>query len=161
MTPRPRASLLALALAALATPVHAQAPRQPEISVGQRVEGEITASDPRLDDDSHYDTWRLLGPPGETVEIVMESDDFDAYLILGGSRDPASAPIDTDDDGGGGTNARIVLTLQRAEYWIFANTLGGAQTGKYSLRVSALEGEDASPGPHRHGTTTTALVGLP
>ena len=164
MTPRlalARAPLLAAALAALAAPLQAQAPRPAEIAVGQRVEAEITASDPRLEDESHYDTWRFLGIPGQRVEIVMESDDFDAYLILSTSREPGATTVDTDDDGGGGTNARLVLTLERDEYWIFANTLGAAQTGRYSLRVATVEAKDAHPGGDRHGTLTTALVYTP
>ena len=106
------------------------------ITVGQTVRGTISASDPKLDDGSHYDSWRLRGQRGQRVEIVMESTDFDAYLKL--AAEGKDEEVETDDDGAGGTNARIIATLEDGEYTISANTLSADETGSYTLRVTAL-----------------------
>lgn len=144
-----RGAALAALLAVGASPLRAQSP---QIAVGDRVTGELSASDPLLEDDTHYDAWRLRGQRGQRVEIVMESADVDAYLILKESRDTESESVETDDDGGGGTDARIVVTLERDEYWIFANALHAGETGGYTLRVSP------ATRPAVRGTATIPLL---
>ena len=135
------ASAVLLASLVCGQGVHAQTASN--ITVGQTVRGTISASDPKLDDGSHYDSWRLRGQANQRVEIVMESADFDAYLkITEGSNEEA---LETDDDGAGGTNARIVVTLKDRDYVISANTLTADETGSYTLRVTSL----GAPAPPR------------
>ena len=135
-------AISALLLAPLVLGREAAAQTASNISIGQTVRGTIAGSDPALDDGSHYDTWRLRGQANQRVEIVMESADFDAYLKLTeGGKDEE---LDTDDDGAGGTNARIVVTLQDRDYVISANTLSANETGSYTLRVTSL-GPPAPP----------------
>lgn len=126
-----------LLLASAATLVAQTAPI-PEIALGETVRGTITADDPTLDDDSHFDLWHFRGRPGDVVEIVMESDDFDAILLVAQGPEGLDAPVETDDDGAGGTDARIAFTLEGEEYWIAANTLEAGSTGSYTLRLASL-----------------------
>jgi hypothetical protein len=145
--------LPALLLAALSPAAVVEAQTPSAIAIGQSVTGTIAASDPKLDDGSHYDAWRLHGRPNQRVEIVLESADFDAYLKL--AETAQGEPIDTDDDGAGGTNARIVVTLQDKDYVISANTLSADETGSYTLRVTALA---PAPPPRAPAPLTGNLV---
>jgi hypothetical protein len=65
----------------------------------------------------------------------MLSEDVDAYLSVGRLNGSSFDEIDTDDDGFGGTNARIRFVPDRTgEYAIRAGSLGGAH-GTFRLHV--------------------------
>ena len=106
------------------------------IGYGQTVTGELEATDQRADDQSFYDAWVFTGRAGETVEITLESADFDAYLVLGQLRDGRWLQLETNDDGDAGTDAEIVFTLpDDGEYVIRANSLTAGETGSYTLTL--------------------------
>lgn len=103
------------------------------IGVGETVNGRITADADRHSDGTPVDWWDIEGRAGETVTIDMESDTFDAFLLL---RGPAST-MESDDDGGGNCNPRITFTFpQRGTYRIGANTVSSRARGPYSLTVT-------------------------
>ncbi|HEX5727488.1 MAG TPA: hypothetical protein VFX98_18595 [Longimicrobiaceae bacterium] len=132
----PGLALLCLAASPLVLPAEASA--QPgSIRAGQTVRGELSSSDPTLDDGSHYDIWTYRGGAGETITITMRSDEFDAYLAFGQIvRGECEDECETDDDGAGGTDARLTVTLDEAgEYEIRANSLSEGETGAYTLAV--------------------------
>lgn len=121
------ASLPALLLAGAAA---AQGPLRP----GQTHSGTLSRSDPTADDRSHYDVWTYTGKRGETVTFTLRSSDFDAYLAFGRMEGGRFVPLDSDDDGAGGTDARLEVTLPGdGEYAVRANTLQGGETGSYTL----------------------------
>lgn len=128
-------SCAALAGLALAGAVQAQS----AIGPGQTIEGRLSADDPVLDDGSHYDCYRLAAAPGQTVDILMRSGAFDAYLTVSPSGcDGYGSDAVSDDDGGGGTDSRVSLTLDGGgPYHIRANSLLAGDTGPYSLSVLA------------------------
>ena len=66
------------------------------------------------------------------VNIDLTSSDFDALLDLTG-------PDTTlrDDDGGGGTDARIGTVLEPGSYTVRASSLDGSGTGLFTLNVTA------------------------
>ncbi len=118
--------------AAVAVPARAQQ----QIPVGSSVTGQLTASDPVLSDNTHYKLFTFQGSAGQTVQIDLISNDFDSYLYL---RDANGASIATNDDGGGGLNARIIQTLPASGmYQIVANTLRQGQFGGFTLRLQAV-----------------------
>lgn len=106
------------------------------ISVNRTVSGELSASDPRILDGSHYDAYVIEGRAGERVAITMRSGDFDAYLSL---REMDGTQIESNDDGEafeGSTDAQIIFTFPRTgRYKIYANSLTENQTGRYTLTV--------------------------
>ncbi|HWV56874.1 MAG TPA: DUF4344 domain-containing metallopeptidase [Longimicrobiales bacterium] len=114
------------------------------LRVGQTVSGRLQQGDPRLGDDSFYHPYIYEGAAGERLVITMTSAEFDTYLRFGYDRNGQFEVITYDDDGGGGTNSRIVVTLpQTARYQIQANSYSAGSTGWYTLSV-----EDAgAPGP--------------
>jgi hypothetical protein len=142
-----RTSLLAAgAVLALALPLHAQT----SIRVGQTVRGELSATDPTADDDSHYDLYTIRGRRGERVTFTLRSTAFDAYLAVGRMEDGEFDPIESDDDGAGGTDARVSLTFpEDGDYVVRANSLSSGETGAYTLTAEAggeaeEDDEDAS-----------------
>ncbi|MCD9026893.1 hypothetical protein LDO26_01515 [Luteimonas sp. BDR2-5] len=64
--------------------------------------------------------------------IDMTSDDFDSHLRL--SRD--GREVASDDDGGGGLNARIAQHLEAGDYVIEAGALGGDGDGGYRIGIA-------------------------
>ncbi len=116
------------------------APRPQAIRAGQTVSGQLTDRDAQAeDDDSFYDAFTYEGRAGERLRITMRSPDFDAYLAVGRGTGGSFASIETDDDGAGGTDARIEITLPRAgTYVIRANTVSSGEKGSYTLSVERL-----------------------
>jgi serine protease Do len=71
----------------------------------------------------------------------MSSRELDAYLIL---LDPNGRDLAQDDDGGGGTNARIAIALPTdGTYFLMANSYQAGQAGTYTLRATATGGSNA------------------
>ncbi|HEX2094059.1 MAG TPA: hypothetical protein VHG28_16775 [Longimicrobiaceae bacterium] len=72
------------------------------------------------------------------MKITLRSGDFDAYLAVGRMEKGGFVSVETDDDGGGGTDAQVVLTLaDDGEYVFRANTLSGGETGAYTISVES------------------------
>jgi hypothetical protein len=80
-----------------------------------------------------FDAWVFEGVAGSTVTIDLTSDEFDTVLAL---LDAAGNPVDGDDDGGDGTNSRIVYTLDAPGPWaIAASGFGPEELGTYTLSL--------------------------
>jgi CHAT domain-containing protein len=109
----------------------------------QTVTGNLSTNSPRLESDgSYYETQTFEGTAGETLTIELTSDDFDAYLIL---QSPTGEAIAEDDDGAGGSNARIVMTVPTTgTYTLVVNSYAAGETGSYRLEwrtATAMEQE--------------------
>jgi hypothetical protein len=120
----------------LVSPVHGQIVSRGDIASGEVVTARIMDQEFLLPDSTPYHLWRLVGQPGQVVEITMRSTDFDAFLMLSEHFDDFTELAASNDDGAGGTDARIVFTLAAPEYWIAANTVSPEERGEYSLSVS-------------------------
>jgi hypothetical protein len=146
------AAASALSLVA-AAPASAQAQRS--VTVGQSVSGALTAEDPKMEDQSHYDDFSLSLAAGQSVEITMTSSAFDSFLHFGKGTGSAFSSTSTDDDSGGGQDARLRFTASEAGiYTVRANALNEGMTGPYSLRVAAYAAPPpATPKPITVGST--------
>jgi len=85
-------------------------------------------------DDTFADLYRLqVATPGN-VDIEMDSDDLDAFLEL---LDDKGNVVDSDDDSGGGTNARLTTAVDVGTYYVVAKPFvaKGYVTGSYVLTV--------------------------
>lgn len=120
------------AAAAQASGACALTTSRPVIEVGQTIRGSLGASSCVRGDGSYADVYRLVITRAQTVTLTMRSGAFDAYLSL---RDASDALVGNDDDGAGGTDARLSARLQPGTYYIFANTLRGGDTGDYTIQV--------------------------
>ena len=98
----------------------------------QTVTGRLDQNSAVLEDSGrYYETHTFEGKAGEPLTIELTSDDFDAYLIL---LSPTEEIIAENDDGAGGTNAGIVITLPiKGTYTIVANTYQVGAIGDYQL----------------------------
>ncbi|HLA63299.1 MAG TPA: pre-peptidase C-terminal domain-containing protein, partial [Rhodothermales bacterium] len=96
--------------------------------------GTLNGSDCTLADNSSVDYYAFRLTERAEVEIEMESDDFDTFLLL---NDDAGGEIARNDDASGSTtNSQIQTTLNAGVYVIKANSLAAGETGSYSLTLS-------------------------
>lgn len=106
------------------------------INLGQTVDGSLAGTDCRLDDNSYADFYSFNGIQGQIVDVRLNSSVFDTYL---GLANESGTFTREDDDGGGGTNSRIVATLpQTGLYIILANSVLANQFGAYSLSLNEI-----------------------
>lgn len=139
-------------VAAQASPFFAGArrPAQPLALNGFPVTGQLTRNSEVLPaDNSYYDAYSFEGRSGQRVVVEMNSDNIDAYLIL---LSPQGRDLLQDDDGGGGSNARLTVTLpEDGTYTVLANSYGPRETGSYDLRLLAGNAADSVATPMSDG----------
>ncbi len=102
------------------------------IPFGQTIAGTLSAADCKLGDNTVTQAFEFTLTAPTKVEILMTSTAVDAYLFL---TDATLKVIEEDDDGGAGTNARILRTLPAGRYVVLANTYDANSFGAYQLAV--------------------------
>lgn len=133
------------------------------VQIGRPVHGELQEDDPLLEaDQSHYDLYTFQGRAGQRYAISQVSDDFDPFLHVGPWREGEVDVAAQDDDGGSGSNARLVFTAPAdGVIGILANSYGNDGLGRYTLRVDPLpETLPAEPRPIAVGDTVTGELEL-
>lgn len=106
--------------------------------VDQTHEGELTDSDPKVEQDqSPYDEYTFDADEGWEVDITMHSDALDSYLWLIGPDERTS--IKQDDNGANqGNDSRITVTVRdRGTYTVRANSYDGTGRGAYTVHIVA------------------------
>ncbi|MCA1613414.1 MAG: DUF4214 domain-containing protein, partial [Acidobacteria bacterium] len=114
------------------------------ITPGQTLTGSLSTSDCRLLlDGSFLDRYTFTGTAGQQIAITMtaeaNSPTLDPYLFL---LDSQGIELAAEDNGGGGTNARVpaaggFFTLPAAgTYTILANSAAAGLVGNYSLSLT-------------------------
>lgn len=102
--------------------------------------GQLAPSD--LDGDGRYmDLYRFSAERGQTLTLYMASDEFDTGLaIVGlGATEGEDRWMRIDDDGGEGTNSRLMVTVpESGEYVVLATSYSEEAVGEYAIAV--LEG---------------------
>lgn len=116
--------------------------------------GTLQNGDQVSGDGSLYDVYSFEGQAGQTVRILMESSEFDTYLVL---VSPAGEVIATNDDiTANNTNSEIQITLpQTGTYGIAANAYDSSDRGNYTLLVTDTDANGST-----NTTTTTARAGF-
>lgn len=105
-----------------------------DVAIPSTTSGSLTSSDCTFDDGSYADIYRIQNATSRTVTITMTSSAFNAYLVLFNS---SGGLVTENDDGAGGTNARITTTLPAGTFYVAANSLTAAQFGTYSLSLTS------------------------
>ncbi len=108
------------------------------ITVGQTITGQLSAGDCTLADGSFADRYSFSGTAGQQIAISLNSTAFDAFLGLLNANEVVIA---TDDDSGGGTNARIPASgffslPATGNYIILANSFAAGGIGSYTLSLT-------------------------
>jgi S1-C subfamily serine protease len=108
-------------------------PAQP-IAPNRAVDGQLNAESGKLpSDNSFFDAYTFEGKAGQRIIIEMTSSEVDSYLIL---LTPDGQDLAHDDDGGGGSNARLVTALPAdGTYTVLANSYRPGETGQYNLQL--------------------------
>jgi len=125
------------------------------IQAGETKDGRLETGDavgPR----GPEDRWTFQGRAGEMVRLDAVSPDFDAYLVLRG----AEAVVDSNDDGGDGTNALILLVLPSTGIYtaVVSAFSEGRSAGRYSLALATFAAT-AAPGRTARLTAGQRLAG--
>lgn len=122
------------------------------ITYNQTVNGTLAATDCNVGiggEIFYTDLYRFNGTAGQQISIAMNSAAVDSFLIL---HTPSGEGSLENDNGGGGSNARIpagsgTFTLpESGVYTIEASTFNSAETGAYTL---ILTGPATNPVPAR------------
>jgi len=113
----------------------ANLPRPSILSLdGNPITSTLSTNDNTLPDGSYYKAYQFQGQAGQSVVLEMRGTGIDPYLII---FDPNGRKIAEDDDGGGGKNARIAITLpSTGKYTLYANSYEVGDTGSFTLAGS-------------------------
>jgi hypothetical protein len=126
----------------------------PRITRGQTVSGRLGPGDfLRTDDNTYADGYFYDGRAGEQITVTMRSSSFDSWVVVD---DPNGPLREHDDDGAGGNDARLTVTLPHAgRYLIVANAVGRDANGSYTLTVEGSGGGGAGPANDAGGSGGT------
>ncbi len=106
------------------------------IAFGSTVNGTIANTDIRTSGGDYLDAYWFAGVQGETVEIRMNSTDFDSYLSLSNN---SGEFIADDDNSGGNGDALLRATLPETGIYVFIATPYSVNaTGAYSVSLQRL-----------------------
>lgn len=111
----------------------------PPLPLRQTVQGNLQNGDCFYTDGSLYDAYTFNGTAGQQIYITLNSTQFNAYLFLFQGSYPSGNLLAQNNDGGGGTNARIPATSgfftlpATGTYTVLANSLSVGETGSYTL----------------------------
>lgn len=103
------------------------------IAPGQTREGRLETGD-ETGRRGAQDNWTFSGRAGQVLRLDVMSRDFDPYVVLlqGGM------PVDSNDDGGDGTNARLTIVLPRnGQYTAVVSALSEGRLGRYQVALAA------------------------
>jgi len=109
-----------------------------QIAIGQSMMSQLTAASPVNSEGRRYAVWTFSGSAGQAVQIDMVSTELDSYLIL---QDQMGNELQRNDDGGGGLNSRINITLPyTGAYRIMAMSFrtSGVMFGTYTLSLQGV-----------------------
>ena len=141
-----------------ALPALPSAPAPIALTLGQQVEGELTANDAVIEEEAPEAMWgdgldgemgtsiiessrpyRLYsfsGTAGQEVLLSLDSEEFDAFLEAGVDSPLGFAVMSSNDDGGGeedGLNSRLRVTFKTAGTILIRVSPLSSDTGHYTL----------------------------
>ena len=138
--------LFCAALLPLGTPSSADAQQicsRTRISNGQTIDGVLSETDCAASANAYRDRYFFDGRPGQIIVIYMNSSAVDSLLVL---KNPDGLIIASDDNSGGGLNARIPSTSMPVPtfslsswgtYVIEATTTASPTTGAYTILMTS------------------------
>ena len=101
---------------------------------GPAIAATLSAADNTLPDGSYYKSYQFQGQAGQSLVVEMRGNGLDPYMVL---FDGNGRKVAEDDDGGGGKNARIAITLpSTGKYTLYANSYEVGDTGAFTLSAT-------------------------
>lgn len=107
------------------------------VDAGEPVPGSLRRGDSELANGGYFDAYRIRAERGDRLTVTVRSSDFDTFVAVGqAGRGEELAVLGSDDDGGTGTNSRLVVTApEDGEYVIAVRAYDVGETGSYTLQV--------------------------
>ena len=118
------------------------------LRIGAPVSGRLGPADPVIADQGDttefvgevgrpYRLYSLSGRAGQTVNLALDSDDFDSFLEVGSISPLGFAAADSNDDGeNSGLNSRLTVTFPTSGTMIVRVSPLGSGTGRYTLTAT-------------------------
>jgi hypothetical protein len=103
------------------------------IGLNQTVTGRLTSHSCLLPDATPYDGYTLTSFGAGTLNVTLESDDFEAYLIV---RTSDGYALGSADSGGAGASAQLSVGLAANQTYTIVASAGNAGSGAYNLSLS-------------------------
>ena len=104
------------------------------IGPNERVDARLAAGDPAIGG-SHYHDYLYNAFAGETLTFRVASTDFDSHLTIGRQAGDSFYPLGSDDDGGGGLDARLEVTFPTTGVYVVRVASLDKGTGDYTLNA--------------------------
>ncbi|MFW2342412.1 pre-peptidase C-terminal domain-containing protein [Brevundimonas sp.] len=136
------------------------APPPPEaarLTIGDSVTGTIDPDTPVNDEGYRARLYRFDGREGQRIDIRLEAEDFDTYLVLYRDDGPPPTRLDDNDDSDG-TNSRLTRTLEGSGTYVI-EVRGFSQTveGDYTLSLAEIAPE-RPPVPIAFGAVQEGVI---
>lgn len=104
--------------------------------LGETHQGELLATHPQMNDDTHADCFQLETTESNVYTVTLRSEDFDSYLLVGvGFCQDVLLQHANDDFEDGSLDAQIVFAAEYPFYSVYVNTFEPGAVGRYSLHV--------------------------
>lgn len=113
----------------------AREPRVNRVIIGRSVNGRLTERSGEDDDGNRFDLYRVRLNQGDRIAVRLNSDDFDAYLSVGKSRNGVYEELTTNDDSDGLNSYLVFTASESGEFDIRARSVSGKAEGRYTLNV--------------------------
>lgn len=135
--------LIAAALALVAAfPAAAQSGQPRTINSGDAFAGELTPNDMQRRSGKYEDVYLIQGRRGARVELRLDSDDFDSFLLVTG---PDGFTLSNDDEGSDSTDSALVLEFPAdGLYRVAVTTFRPGATGAYRFATSVPSADAAA-----------------
>lgn len=149
-------AIAAAALWAVSLVAQRASAQQPTpIRIGETVAGTLTQSDPMMADRGPFRVYELQAEEGTRLIATLRSGAFDAFLMVVRPVAGISEEVASDDDGGGGTDARVRwLVPATGTYQLVAQALSPEERGGFTLIVEhAPPARPPEPRPIAPGET--------
>jgi hypothetical protein len=103
-----------------------------QLATGMYVEG--------LEDGASFDAYTLTGAVGDSIEVTLRSEDFDAFMLVAYLDEEVFWWDDDSGGGTGGTDAAFTLVFDVAEtVLLIASSYAPGEVGAYTLGAELLE----------------------
>ncbi|XAM00659.1 caspase family protein [Phycisphaeraceae bacterium D3-23] len=107
---------------------------------GELIEGELTADDATHRQGELIDWIDLPTEPGQVVEVDLQSEDFDTYLIL---QTPTGETVENDDYEGSASRSHATMDIQRlGVHRVGVTTFEPGMSGAYSVDIRITAADD-------------------
>lgn len=127
------------------------------LQIGQQVRGALAATDTHMQTGEFADVYEFQGHAGITLNVAINSEAFDTYLLV---VSPTGQVSDNDDSGGTRNSALSIDLPHDGTYRVFVTSYRPGETGDYLLKV--LPDQRTSPlalGPANGGANGATAPG--